>query len=204
MVQFRRSKNIGPIRITASKGGLGASVGAGPVRVGKGADGKVRGTVRIPGTGIYDTRVIGGETSQPAAAPTTQNGPQPPYPNHQTQASATRGQPIVLPAPMHVKAYNGTVVFDGRTIWITRNRAGKLTGLNDLAIPITDVIRVEWKPPNIAVNGTLRIVTPQSQDLGGKLPPPDPHGVWVTWQGRKRIAPLLEALAATGAPIVTR
>lgn len=69
MVQFRKSKSFGPIRLTASKRGLGVSVGAGPLRVSRGADGKVRRTVRVPGAGIYDTKVIGGSTKkQPAAA----------------------------------------------------------------------------------------------------------------------------------------
>lgn len=56
--QFRKSKKIGPIRLTASKGGIGYSVGAGGVRIGKGADGKVRRTVGIPGTGIYNTKTL--------------------------------------------------------------------------------------------------------------------------------------------------
>ncbi|WP_430336020.1 DUF4236 domain-containing protein [Rhodococcus sp. ACT016] len=60
MVQFRKSKSFGPVRLTASKRGLGVSVGAGPLRVSRGADGKVRRTVRVPGTGIYDTKVISG------------------------------------------------------------------------------------------------------------------------------------------------
>ncbi|WP_425297227.1 DUF4236 domain-containing protein [Nocardia abscessus] len=32
MVQFRKSMKLGPVRITASKKGLGVSAGAGPVR----------------------------------------------------------------------------------------------------------------------------------------------------------------------------
>lgn len=60
MVQFRKSKSFGPVRLTASKRGISTSVGAGPFRVSFGADGKTRRTVRVPGTGIYDTKVIGG------------------------------------------------------------------------------------------------------------------------------------------------
>lgn len=67
MVQFRKSKKFGPVRLTASNRGLGVSVGAGPLRVSRGADGKVRRTVRVPGTGIYDTKVVGG--SKPRKAP---------------------------------------------------------------------------------------------------------------------------------------
>jgi hypothetical protein len=58
-MQFRKTKTFGGLRFSLSKKGIGVSVGAGPLRVGVGADGKVRRTVRAPGTGIYDTKVIG-------------------------------------------------------------------------------------------------------------------------------------------------
>lgn|SRR5574337_565305 len=59
MVQYRKRKNVGPFRLTVSQRGISTSVGAGPVRVSRGADGRVRRTVRVPGTGIYDTKVVG-------------------------------------------------------------------------------------------------------------------------------------------------
>lgn len=70
MVQFRKSKSLGGLRLTAGKRGLSLSGGAGPVRVSRGSDGKVRRTVRVPGTGVYDTQVVGGRKSadEPAAA----------------------------------------------------------------------------------------------------------------------------------------
>jgi hypothetical protein len=58
VVRYRKSKKVGPFRITLTQRGLSTSVGKGPLRISKGADGKVRRTVRIPGTGIYDTRVV--------------------------------------------------------------------------------------------------------------------------------------------------
>jgi len=58
-MQFRKTKTFGGLRFSLSKKGVGVSVGAGPLRVGVGADGKVRRTVRAPGTGLYDTKVIG-------------------------------------------------------------------------------------------------------------------------------------------------
>jgi hypothetical protein len=58
-MQFRKTKTFGGLRFSLSKKGVGVSVGAGPLRVGVGADGKVRRTVRASGTGIYDTKVIG-------------------------------------------------------------------------------------------------------------------------------------------------
>jgi Protein of unknown function (DUF4236) len=61
MVQFRKRWKFGPFSFGLSKRGLSASVGAGGVRVSKDADGKVRRTVGVPGTGVYDTKVIGGK-----------------------------------------------------------------------------------------------------------------------------------------------
>jgi hypothetical protein len=65
MVQFRKRWKFGPFSFGLSKRGLSAGVGAGGVRVSKGADGKVRRTVGIPGTGVYDTNVISGKTEEP-------------------------------------------------------------------------------------------------------------------------------------------
>jgi Protein of unknown function (DUF4236) len=65
MVQYRKSKKVGPFRITVSQQGISTSVGYGPLRVSHGADGKVRRTVRAPGTGLYDTKVIGGAKTTP-------------------------------------------------------------------------------------------------------------------------------------------
>jgi hypothetical protein len=58
MVQYRRRKKVGPFRFTVSQRGISTSFGAGPLRISKGADGKIRRTIRIPGAGIYDTKVV--------------------------------------------------------------------------------------------------------------------------------------------------
>jgi hypothetical protein len=63
--QFRKYKKVGPLGITAAKGGVGVSIGAGPLRTGLGADGKVRTTVRVPGTGLYNTQVVAGNSRTP-------------------------------------------------------------------------------------------------------------------------------------------
>jgi len=60
MVQFRKSKKVGPFRFTLTQRGLSTSAGVGPLRVSRGADSKVRRTVRMPGLGLYDTKVVGG------------------------------------------------------------------------------------------------------------------------------------------------
>jgi Protein of unknown function (DUF4236) len=69
MVQYRKRKKVGPFRFTVSQRGTSTSVGAGPLRFSLGADGKVRRTVRVPGAGIYDTKVIGERTADPTAQP---------------------------------------------------------------------------------------------------------------------------------------
>jgi len=50
---FRRSVNLGPLRINASKSGLGYSVGVRGFRVGKDAKGRTYTAASIPDTGIY-------------------------------------------------------------------------------------------------------------------------------------------------------
>jgi tetratricopeptide (TPR) repeat protein len=70
VVQYRKSKKIGPLRVTMSQRGISTSIGAGPFRITHGADGKTRRTVRVPGTGVYDTKVVGGNTPpRPAHTP---------------------------------------------------------------------------------------------------------------------------------------
>lgn len=82
MVQFRKSKSFGPFRITATKRGISTSFGAGPIRLSRGADGKTRRTIRAPGTGIFDTKVIGGKAKKrakgkPVAEPKSLVAPDP-------------------------------------------------------------------------------------------------------------------------------
>jgi hypothetical protein len=69
-LRFRRSKKIGPLNITASSGGIGVSVGVKGARVGIGADGKVRSSVGIPGTGLsyQQTHSDGGSSHQSAGS----------------------------------------------------------------------------------------------------------------------------------------
>lgn len=57
--RVRKSKTFGPVRITASKRGLSASIGKGPLRVTRRADGKVNQTARIPGTSISYVHTTG-------------------------------------------------------------------------------------------------------------------------------------------------
>ena len=57
-LRFRRSAKFGPFRLTATKSGLGASVGAPGARVSVNSKGEVRRTVGIPGSGLYDTELV--------------------------------------------------------------------------------------------------------------------------------------------------
>jgi len=59
---FRRSINLGPLRVNLGKRGVGTSVGAGPFRIGRSASGRTYRSFRIPGTGIsYRSSGGGGE-----------------------------------------------------------------------------------------------------------------------------------------------
>ena len=49
---FRKSVNIGPFRVSASRSGIGYSVGGRGVRVGKNAKGRNYHSFSIPGTGV--------------------------------------------------------------------------------------------------------------------------------------------------------
>lgn len=56
---FRKSFKVGPIKLTASKKGLGVSAGVKGFRVSRGASKKTRATVSLPGTGISFTHIFG-------------------------------------------------------------------------------------------------------------------------------------------------
>ena len=51
-LRFRKSINIGPLRINFSKSGIGFSLGGKGFRVSRSAKGKNTATVSLPGTGL--------------------------------------------------------------------------------------------------------------------------------------------------------
>src|SRR4051812_26824163 len=57
--RFRKSMKIGGLRITATKSGLSLSGGVRGFRVAVNSKGQLRRTVGVPGTGLYDTKVLG-------------------------------------------------------------------------------------------------------------------------------------------------
>ena len=68
--RFRKSKKIGPFRITMSKSGISYSAGVKGFRVTKTASGRVRTTASIPGTGISYVKESGGKAAHKNAAKT--------------------------------------------------------------------------------------------------------------------------------------
>lgn len=60
MVSYRKSVKVGGVRLTFSNKGVSSSVGAGPVRVTRRADGTV--TRTVSGGGFTDTKRVGGQT----------------------------------------------------------------------------------------------------------------------------------------------
>lgn len=71
---FRRSLNFGPLRVNASKSGLGYSVGGRGFRIGKDARGRKYTSASIPGTGVYNRTYLKGQSKTPASGytPTVQ------------------------------------------------------------------------------------------------------------------------------------
>jgi hypothetical protein len=69
MVTFRKSKKVGPLRLTLSPRGLSTSGGVPGLRVSANSRGEVRRTVSVPGTGIYDTKKIGAGDRGPSGGP---------------------------------------------------------------------------------------------------------------------------------------
>lgn len=57
--QFRKTKRFGPLRFSLSRRGVGASIGFGPFRLSRGADGKWRRTTRVGP--LYKTERMGSE-----------------------------------------------------------------------------------------------------------------------------------------------
>lgn len=64
--RFRKSKKIGPVNLNLSNSGVGASVGVKGYRVTKTANGRVRRTASIPGTGISYVTESGGKSAAKA------------------------------------------------------------------------------------------------------------------------------------------
>jgi len=79
---FRKSINLGPLRINASKSGIGYSIGGRGFRVGKDARGRSYRSISIPGTGIYNRtytkkRAVSTPTTYNSSSQTSLNSPPP-------------------------------------------------------------------------------------------------------------------------------
>ena len=73
--RFRKSANIGPLRINFSKSGVGYSVGGKGMRVTKKAGGKTQTTASVPGTGIAYTQVSGRGSAKSSGSSGKKKGP---------------------------------------------------------------------------------------------------------------------------------
>lgn len=75
---FRKSVNLGPLRVNASKSGLGYSFGGRGFRVGRDAKGRSYTAASIPGTGIYNRsyRSKAAVKARPAQPPALGASPQ--------------------------------------------------------------------------------------------------------------------------------
>lgn len=60
-LRFRKSINIGPLRINLSKSGVGFSIGWRGFRVSRSAKGKKQATVSLPGTGLSYVQNLEGD-----------------------------------------------------------------------------------------------------------------------------------------------
>jgi hypothetical protein len=68
--RFRRSIGIGKfLRVNFSKSGIGFSFGLPGYRISIGSDKKIRRTISIPGSGLYNTEVIGTIKSEKKVCP---------------------------------------------------------------------------------------------------------------------------------------
>ena len=61
-LRFRKSFNIGPLRINLSKSGIGFSLGVKGFRVSRSAKGKNTATVSLPGTGLSYVQDLDGDS----------------------------------------------------------------------------------------------------------------------------------------------
>lgn len=71
-IRFRRSKSLGPFRVTLGTQGLSFSAGVKGLRVTRRADGKTQVSAGIPGSGLYYTEVLkqgGNDKRQEPPAP---------------------------------------------------------------------------------------------------------------------------------------
>lgn len=72
---WRKSKKIGPVRISLGKRGLGASIGVKGARIGVSSDGRSYASASIPGTGLTYRTGLGGGGGSSARGPSPGSGP---------------------------------------------------------------------------------------------------------------------------------
>jgi hypothetical protein len=174
MVQFRKSKKVGPFRFTLTKRGFSTSAGAGPLRISKGADGKLRRTLRVPGVGLYDTKVIGRprpRASKPQAADASATassteslpGPQPMYGDGQIY----NAPPPKPPLEHRVAIIGGSIL----AVLILLLMLGNCGGRDNDSVATTVTRTVTAEPSTVTVTASVptSVVTVTEQ---APVPPP--------------------------------
>jgi hypothetical protein len=104
-------------------------------------------------------------------------------------------------APVTIKAYNGSVTYDGVSVTITPNRAARIGGKAECVIPAGDIVGCEWKEPTRLVNGFLQFRTAKSADVSGKADRSrDPYSVLFLKKSRDELAALRDQFASDPGP----
>lgn len=194
MVQFRKSKALGPFRLTVSKKGLGVSAGAGPLRVSRGADGTIRRTASAPGTGIYDTKVVHRPKSRESSNDSGIAATQAP---RAATVPTFRYAIISLLEPVTFRGAGSEILFDGRSVRIEHSGLrAKVNGLKTIDVPITDVAEVIWEAPTVLMKGNLRFVLADVKPNPAHLADPmkDPLTVYATPRQAKSVNFILDVL----------
>jgi hypothetical protein len=152
--QFRKSKKIGPFRITASGAGISFSAGVPGARVTKRADGRTQTTIGIPGSGLSHVSRKGGarrNSRQDEAV-------SPPAVVERAPGSNMMwvGEGKDRTAVVSMGAWDGTVVLKGDLIMLAH--AG-CTGIGRVSARGKDISHIDVVEPTGDTRGRLTVVT---------------------------------------------
>ncbi len=115
--RVRKSVKFGPLRFTLSNGTVSASVGSPVGRVSINTRGQVRTTERIPGTGIYNTKVVSLNKGARRAAGATAAGA--------AAAASNPGSHELAPNEFHIVSHTGSLADFPASGWFEDPLGGK-------------------------------------------------------------------------------
>ena len=139
-LHFRKTKKLGPFRITASKSGVGISAGVAGARITKRADGRTQATVGLPGTGIRYTATTGSTGRRKASGAQSQST----VSDNGVHHGGSGNQKFAL------------LFFSGGTLLISQNTielrhygsAVKRGGVSRLSVNVKDISHIHVVGPN--------------------------------------------------------